>query len=45
MGDRITILDSPDTPVGWLYGEIVENRRGIFPGKFISSLGAVQLGE
>ncbi|KAG8913785.1 hypothetical protein FRC01_004388 [Tulasnella sp. 417] len=31
LGDRITILDSPDTPDGWMYGEIVEKRRGIFP--------------
>ncbi|KAG8927259.1 hypothetical protein FRC00_002181 [Tulasnella sp. 408] len=30
-GDRITILESQDTPDGWMYGEIVEKRRGIFP--------------
>lgn len=33
-GDKITILDFPDPPEGWLYGEISETRRGIFPGAF-----------
>lgn len=33
MGDSITIRDSPDTPDGWMYGEIAEKRRGIFPGR------------
>ncbi|KAG8912478.1 hypothetical protein FRC00_004420 [Tulasnella sp. 408] len=33
-GERITILEAPDTPDGWMYGEIVEKRRGIFPGMF-----------
>ncbi|KAG9016371.1 hypothetical protein FRB90_003080 [Tulasnella sp. 427] len=29
-GDRIALLDQPDTPEGWLYGEITETSRGIF---------------
>ncbi|KIO33486.1 hypothetical protein M407DRAFT_17741 [Tulasnella calospora MUT 4182] len=36
--DRITILDSPDTPVDWMYGEIIETRRGIFPAQHIREL-------
>ncbi|KAG8971752.1 hypothetical protein FRC05_010819 [Tulasnella sp. 425] len=31
-GDTIHVIDSSDTPVGWMYGEITETRRGIFPG-------------
>ncbi|KAG8952995.1 hypothetical protein FRC00_006534 [Tulasnella sp. 408] len=34
-GDEITILDFPNTPVGWMYGERVESRRGIFLGEFL----------
>ncbi|KAG9045204.1 hypothetical protein FS837_006818 [Tulasnella sp. UAMH 9824] len=30
--DKIVVLDSPNTPVGWMYGEVIEKRRGIFPG-------------
>lgn len=33
-GTRIMVLDAPDTPGGWLYGEIVEKRRGLFLGTF-----------
>ncbi|KAG9037833.1 hypothetical protein FS837_001366 [Tulasnella sp. UAMH 9824] len=36
--DRITILDSPDTPVDWMYGEVVETRRGIFPAQHVREL-------
>ncbi|KAG9037832.1 hypothetical protein FS837_001365 [Tulasnella sp. UAMH 9824] len=36
VGDRITILDSPDTPDGWMYGEIAEKRRGIFPARLVA---------
>ncbi|KAG8897796.1 hypothetical protein FRC01_011169, partial [Tulasnella sp. 417] len=35
QGDEITILDSPDTPVGWMYGEIIRKRRGIFPARYV----------
>ncbi|KAG8919932.1 hypothetical protein FRC01_001021, partial [Tulasnella sp. 417] len=36
-GDEIEILDSPNTPVGWMYGQIVKRRRGIFPSPLIAN--------
>ncbi|KAG8922255.1 hypothetical protein FRC00_007645 [Tulasnella sp. 408] len=35
-GDKVTILNAPGTPVGWMYGEIVKQRRGIFPAQYVS---------
>ncbi|KAG8960472.1 hypothetical protein FRC00_000267 [Tulasnella sp. 408] len=43
--DKITILDSPNTPVGWMYGEIVETRRGIFPARHVRELPHQDLKE
>ncbi|KAG9037831.1 hypothetical protein FS837_001364 [Tulasnella sp. UAMH 9824] len=34
-GKRVTIIDAPNTPSGWLYGEIVAKRRGLFLDTFI----------
>ncbi|KIO33499.1 hypothetical protein M407DRAFT_17752 [Tulasnella calospora MUT 4182] len=35
QNDKIVILDSPDTPVGWMYGEVIEKRKGIFPARCV----------
>ncbi|KAG8927258.1 hypothetical protein FRC00_002180 [Tulasnella sp. 408] len=37
-GNKITILDFADTPEGWLYGEITETRRGIFPARYVKEI-------
>ncbi|KAG8957182.1 hypothetical protein FRC00_004366 [Tulasnella sp. 408] len=37
-GDKITVLDSPETPAGWIYGEIVTTRRGIFLARHVKEL-------
>ncbi|KIO33496.1 hypothetical protein M407DRAFT_4005 [Tulasnella calospora MUT 4182] len=38
VGDQITILDSPSTPVGWMYGERIQTRRGIFLARYIKEM-------
>lgn len=37
-GDKITVLDSPETPAGWIYGEIVTTRRGIFLARHVKEI-------
>lgn len=36
-GDNITVLNPPETPpVGWMYGELVDKRRGLFPARYVT---------
>ncbi|KAG8947039.1 hypothetical protein FRC04_011219 [Tulasnella sp. 424] len=41
QGDKVVILDHPDTPIGWMYGEIAETRRGVFPARYVELLRPV----
>ncbi|KAG8927257.1 hypothetical protein FRC00_002179, partial [Tulasnella sp. 408] len=37
-GDKITILDFPNTPIGWTYGERTEKRRGTFLARYVKEV-------